>query len=331
MAPFVRFRETFQHHAPQKAYADGVTLRPSGRLLLIGAAVLALSLAAGTGAFVLTRPVVTTALMHARFRLPPDRGAAFVPNADNYASRTVTTGPLLLFLAATGHRPSDYRDFLATARHSGYHVLALDYWNTGWSVQRTCRADASCYTRVQRNRLDGSRSSRFSAVDRRNSIVVRLRTAIGHLEASDPTGGWGRYLSAHGVRWRRIVVAGHSQGGGEAAYISHIHRVRGVLMFSSPVDSDDSIDASWMRSAGVTPASRMYGFDDSGDVFYARIVTSWDVLGLASSHQIITHRDLGGPDASHLRTITDQTPHTRAGRPEFAGIWRRMLTEFANA
>jgi hypothetical protein len=308
-----------------------VRLRPRTTLRLVGAAILAASLAVGAGVLIADRPVAVAKPVLARFRLARDGGAPFVPNLDNYASRTAARGPLLLFLAATGHRPSDYRDFLSVARAAGYHVLALDYWNTGRSVQRTCGADADCYTRVQRNRLDGSRPSRFSAVDRRNSIVVRMRAAIGRLEGSDPAGGWGRYLDAGGVDWRRVIVAGHSQGGGEAAYISHIHRVRGVLMFSSPVDSDDGVDASWMRVAGATPASRMYGFDDSRDVFYDRIVASWHGLGMASSHRIITDRDLGGPDASHLATITDQTPRTRDGRPVFTGVWRRMLGDVANA
>ena len=271
----------------------------------------------------------SSAPWRSHFRLATTPRDPIVPNANNYASRTTPSGPLLLFLAATGHRPSDYRDFLRVAHARGYHVLALDYWNTGLSVQKTCGTNASCYGQVQRNRLDGSRPGEFSAVNRANSIVNRLTTALGRLQAQDPDGGWGRYVGRSGIRWNRIVVAGHSQGGGESAYISHIHRVRGVLMFSSPVDSDHHVDAAWMARPGATPASRLYGFVDSGDVFYQRVLASWRAMGMNAlpSHEIVTHRYLGGPAASHLREITDETPVAENGKPVFAATWSWMLAQ----
>jgi hypothetical protein len=268
-------------------------------------------------------------LWRSHFRLATSDENPIVPNADNYASRTTPSSPLLLFLAATRHRPSDYRDFLRVARASGYHVLALDYWNTGLSVQKTCGTNARCYGQVQRNRLDGARPGQFSAVNRANSIVTRLTAALTRLDAKDPTGGWHRFIGAKGIRWNRIVVAGHSQGGGESAYIAHVHRVMGALMFSSPVDSDHHVDAAWMARPGATPASRLYGFVDTGDMFYRRVVASWRAMGMNAlpSHEIVTRRRLGGPDASHLRDITDETPVGPDGKPVFASTWTWMLKQ----
>lgn len=236
---------------------------------------------------------------------------------------------MLLFLAATGHRPSDYRDFLRVARGAGYHVLALDYWNTGLSVQKTCGVNPTCYGQVQRNRLYGTRPGEFSAVNRSNSIASRLKAALASLESRDPSGGWSRYVGRSGIRWNRIVVAGHSQGGGESAYIAHIHRVRGALMFSSPVDSDHHVVAAWMAHPGATPAARLYGFVDTGDMFYRRVLASWRAMGMNAvpSHEIVTRRDLGGPDASHLRDITDETPTGADGKPVFAATWSWMLRQ----
>jgi Alpha/beta hydrolase family len=278
-------------------------------------------------------------LVHERFRLHNGDGVIYSPNAMNYAARTDAAGPLLLFLPATRERPSNYTDFLTAARLRGFHVLALDYWNNGESVQKTCGADSKCYTEVQRNRLDGTRPSSFSAVDPPNSIVDRLTDAVRHLESSDPLGGWGRFVTRHGVDWRDIVVAGHSQGGGESAYIAHIHRVLGVLMFSSPVDSDNGVNASWMAHPGVTPLSRMYGFDDTRDIFAARIRTSWNAMGLGQfgaprnvamgiapgSHELITKAVLGTPIESHSFDITDKTPRATNGQPIFEDVWKWML------
>ena len=56
------------------------------------------------------------------------------PDAQDFATRTKATGPLLLFLPATGHVPDDYVTFLSVAARLGYHVLGLDFWNQGKTV-----------------------------------------------------------------------------------------------------------------------------------------------------------------------------------------------------
>jgi hypothetical protein len=194
---------------------------------------------------------------------------------------------------------------------------------------------------VQQNRLDGTDPTGFSAVDPQNSIVDRLTAAINYLTAADPRGGWARFATAQGIDWGDIIVAGHSQGGGESAYIAHIHRVLGVLMFSSPVDSDQGVDASWMSTPGATQVARMYGFDDSGDIFDARILASWNAIGmgafgspenvafgnLGSSHELVSSVDLGTPMQAHSLDITDQTPRDADGRPIFAYVWKWMIDQ----
>jgi hypothetical protein len=276
-----------------------------------------------------------------QFQLQASAGAEISPNFDDYASRTHAISPLLLFLPATDFHPSEYTSFLGAARAVGYHVLALDYWNEGSSVARTCNTNAECYGAVQQNRLNGTDAGPYSAVNPRNSIVDRLTSAIGHLEISDPNGQWGRFLTAGGIDWRRIVVAGHSQGGGESAYIAHVHPVMGVLLFSSPVDSDNGVDAAWMHTPSATPPSRMYGFDDTGDEFASRILPSWNALGLGkfgrpantanappyASHELLSYLNLGGPTSSHLRDITNATPRTKSGTPVFENVWKWMLTQ----
>jgi hypothetical protein len=282
---------------------------------------------------------VSASAAHLRFTLARVDGTEVAPNLPNLADRTITSSPLLLFLAATRASPMDYRAFLSTAKRAGYHVLALDYSNTGRSVQATCGRNSQCYTDVQLNRLTGQAPGRFSTVSMGDSIISRLTAALAYLRAADPAGGWNRYRHDGRIDWSRVVVAGHSQGGGESAFISHLHAVRGALMFSSPVETNHGVAASWMHSAGRTPASRLYSFASSNDVFFPKIRGSWRMLGMDalgapqdvlgrssfSSHELVTNRRLGSGMESHLATIMDDTPRRTDGNPVFHAVWTWML------
>jgi hypothetical protein len=271
------------------------------------------------------------------FPLPQREGERFSPNARNFARSGRAGGPLLLFLPATRAVPSDYREFLDTASSVGFHVLALDYWNRGKSVVKTCAGIPDCYATVQQNRLNGTHPSVWSAIAPRDSIVNRLRAALGHLRQADPSGDWSRYATGNRIHWNRIVVAGHSQGGGQSAFIAHEHRVQGALMFSSPVQSDSGVPASWLVKKGATPVSRMYGFVSAHDMYYENVVGSWEAMGMGApattdgsldfgkAHTIVSDVVLGTPDESHLWTVNDGTPRGAHGVPVFETIWKWML------
>ncbi|AMM20372.1 hypothetical protein AX769_09675 [Frondihabitans sp. PAMC 28766] len=274
------------------------------------------------------------------FRLGLIDGTVVEPDARDWAARSGTTGPLLLFLPATGHVPDDYQRFLTTAVQSGYHVLGLDFWNRGHAVANICGEDPSCYTEVQRNRFSGQGPSKFSKVDEANSVLARLHAALDYLVVHDPDGGWSQYTQHEQLDWDNIVVAGHSQGGGESAYIAHRYRVMGQLTFSSPIITDEDAAASWLRQKSATPAAKMYAFDDEHDEFYPRIVNSWNRLHLtgtltapvpvpatSTTHRLVSTIDLGDPGRAHIRSVSDGTPLTKKGTPVFAPVWKWMLKQ----
>jgi pimeloyl-ACP methyl ester carboxylesterase len=281
-----------------------------------------------------------------RFRIGSVAGRELTPNAQDFAARTVANGPLLLFFPATGSEPSRYQLFLSTAEDAGYHVLGLDYWNLGQTLSGTCTNHPHCYSQVQRNRFDGTASSSYSQVEPAGSITSRFRDAIAHLEKVDPAGGWSQFLASDGdIQWQNIVVAGHSQGGGMAAFIAHIRPVEGAIMFSSPVESDGQFHAAWMNYPGVTPTSREYAIDDVHDPFGPKIWGSWKVLGLDGAngpwrtttnaptgtqdpHAILSTYDFGYGGDAHSLEIDDQTPLDAKGTPKFLGLWHWLLTRF---
>lgn len=281
-----------------------------------------------------------------RFRLGAVAGAQLTPNQDDYAARTVANGPLLLFFPATGARPGEYRLFLDTAEDAGYHVLGLDYWNLGRTLSGTCTTNPRCYTELQWNRFNGSDSSSYSRVSPAGSITARFRDAITHLEQVDPAGGWNQFLSASGtIEWSHIVVAGHSQGGGMAAFIAHFRSVAGAIMVSSPVESDGTFHASWMDHPSATPVARQYAIDSQQDGFGPKIWGSWRVLGFSGAqgpwrtelqppavgqnpHAIITTYPFPPHSDAHSLIIEDLTPLTTAGAPRMLPLWHWLLTRF---
>jgi pimeloyl-ACP methyl ester carboxylesterase len=141
------------------------------------------------------------------------------------------------------------------------------------------------------------------------------------------------------------VVAGHSQGGGEAAYIAHIRPVLGALMFASPVESVGPVHAAWMDRPSRTPATRMYAVDDVRDEYGPRITGSWRALGLlgadgpwrtdtdppppgADPHAVLTHLPVGDPRHAHSRIIKDSTPLDERGQPRMLALWQWLLHRF---
>ncbi|GAA4179388.1 BPSS1187 family protein [Gryllotalpicola koreensis] len=270
------------------------------------------------------------------FTLPPQHGRAIVPDARDLAESAPGRAPLLVFLPATRAVPQDYTRFLDTAHSAGFSVLGLSYPNLGRSLAKSCGPDMACYGDMLANRFDGTRPTRFSEVAAGDGILARLRDALSYLTTHEPAGDWQRYRDGNGVRWKRVVLAGHSQGGGEAAYIAHLHAVRGVLMFSAPAEGLDGRIADWLSMSSATPASRFWGLDDRQDMYAARIAATWHALGIGTgapaplptgAHGLITTLPLGDGGQSHSRIVSDRTPLDTHGRPMLEPVWRWMLSQ----
>lgn len=270
------------------------------------------------------------------FRLPREAGRAVTPDALDYARSAPGAAPLLVFLPATGAAPDRYQRFLDTAHAVGYSVLGLDYPDSGPSLARSCGADMACYDDMLANRFDGTDPSRFSRVTAQNAILDRLDDALSYLDVHDPAGHWGRYRSGGEVRWGSVVLAGHSQGGSEAVYIAHLRRVRGVLAFSAPAETVGGRTPSWASTAGATPATRVWGLDDTHDVYAQRIAPTWRALGIGpgaparlprGAHGLLTTLDLGTPGQAHGRVVSDRTPLDARGEPVLEPVWRWMLRQ----
>lgn len=259
--------------------------------------------------------------------------------------RSRSNGLLVVFLPGTGGKPACCQLFLREAVSLGYHAIGLTY-NNDAAVGSVCLNDLGCFGLVRRNRFDGTSPSAYSSLPPQDGIASRLTAVLSYLRAHYPHEGWGSFVRRGAPVWSHIVVAGHSQGGGEAAFIGTIRRLRGVITLSSPPDTNLSRQpATWVAEVphGLTPIDRMVGFVHSGDPFYPRIAADWQAMDLGSLGPLTSVDDTRPPYhhthellssaplplvvlAQHDSTAVDSaTPACANGSPRYAPVWEYML------
>jgi predicted esterase len=130
------------------------------------------------------------------------------------------TANLLVFFPGTGGDPNMSLPFLIAGANAGYRVIGLMYDN-GVSDPQTCgpNPDPACSDRFREKRIFGDAESADIDDLPNESIENRLMKLLHYLDQLQPDQHWGRYLTSGLPNWSRIAVAGHSQGGGVAAYI----------------------------------------------------------------------------------------------------------------
>lgn len=182
-------------------------------------------------------------------------------------ARVSTTSPkLLVTLGGTGSVPRDFGAFAEVAASVGYAVLSLDYPNM--TISTVCRENPipDCFDRFREEVVTGKDSSPHVSVDLANSILNRLRSAVFWAQEHDPR--WKVFWKNGDVFWSRVVIAGHSQGSGHAAYLSKMFPFQGVILFAGPQDTwaDGSVGA-WVSKSGATASTRYHALLHRDDFF----------------------------------------------------------------
>jgi hypothetical protein len=267
------------------------------------------------------------------------------PNLAVLGPRSSWNGLLLVFLPGSGGQPACCRLFLDEAATLGYHAIGLTYDNT-IAVGSRCLNDLACYGVVRQNVFDGSDPTAPTAVVARDGVEHRLAALLATLARTHPRDGWGAFVHHGKPEYRSIVLTGHSQGGGEAAFIGTLRRLRGVVSLSSPPDTNDRhVAAPWLSTVdgGATPLDRYYAFAHTGDPFLPRIEADWAAMGLGGLG-LITSVDQTGPPygyshqllssaalppvvlATHDSTAVDGAqPLCPDGSSEYVVVWRYLL------
>lgn len=258
---------------------------------------------------------------------------------------------LFVFLPGTGGQPAYQQLVLQTGSAEGYHAIGLMYPDTP-SIGSLCddSTDPDAHWKARAEIVTGQDLSTLVSVGPTECIEHRLTALLSYLDTAYPAEGWGQYLSAGQPDWTRIVIAGHSQGGGHAGVIAKLHPVYRCVCFSSPADWRNPVNqpASWYATPGATSADHIFGFSHQQDevVTWPLVTANWIALGLgaygaavnvdtstppyAGSHALtssLAHAVATGayPASFHGATVVDNsTPKLADGSPAYRPVWIQL-------
>jgi pimeloyl-ACP methyl ester carboxylesterase len=265
-------------------------------------------------------------------------------------------GALVVFLPGTFGTPDGYREFLAFSAREGFHALGLSYLNER-TIGGVCRGQPDCFGQLREAVLDGHPVKGIGYSDsatEENGIEPRLARVLRYAADHFPAEGWGQYLDERGLpRFERMIVAGHSQGGGQALLLAERHRVLRAVSFAAPADGTKVLGsfeaAPWLSAKSATSASDLFAFDNVNDFAFEENSAGWAALGLTrwpvanldeaalprfaasgTPHVVLSHRNFGGLLRSrmsgHNSVVLDRSlPRDSSGEPIYAPIWRYLL------
>lgn len=237
-------------------------------------------------------------------------------------------GELLVFFNASQSNPSRHipdpsMNFYNAAVARGLHVLALSYESDqvlgGPAALGGCGgADAGCYAAARESVILGVRAPgaprSVASIRPDEGAVQRIDAALTYVAARRPGRGWDQFLtvgpsSSSRIVWSRVVAAGHSQGGGHAAYVGKLFSIRRVIQLSSTCDSVDSTPAPWTSNGvwATSPATSFIGFGNPQDTICPNQSAIWQAMGMAPARSLLTATTCMGGGGTHGASIACPT------------------------
>lgn len=265
-----------------------------------------------------------------------------------YNSLVSNKGKLFIFLPGTGGVPYNYRQITAHAANLGYHSFGLTYPNAE-AVNYLCAgyADTTCHSRARWEIFDGQDRSNEVQVDSINCIKRRAVKLLQYLDSHFPSENWGQYFTGDSIIWNKVILSGHSQGGGHAAFISKIRPVHRVVMFGA-MDWVGLLNrnADWITWPGATPDSAYFGFTHQQDeqIDWNKQLITWNNYGMnAFGNALSIDTSLFPYRGSHMLTtleipmndttkyhgcvVTDNYTPMTGSTPLFAQVWTYLISQ----
>ena len=254
-------------------------------------------------------------------------------------------GTLFIMIPGTLGEPKDYKLILKAAAENGYHSLSIDY-NNRQTVKSICEEsnDPACSENALHEYLTGDNTSGDVSIAQAESFENRISKMLVYLNETYPDDLWQQYLTPQGeVIWNKISLAGHSQGGTHALYISKKRNLARASFFSSPYGFESNGKfPDWLTSEGLTSTNNLYAFIHRADKLmdWNEVNKTWDAIGMVNANRLLDVHDdlktfhrfytqfsngLGLLSGVHGSTCVDSdTPKDRNRNPKFRKVWAFM-------
>lgn len=254
------------------------------------------------------------------------------PHIAMYDPQSASRHQLFLFLVGTGNKAESSLTIDNVFAGWGYHVISLDYENNVLAASCAHSSDSSTFGRYRAAIVTGAPVSKKIKIDPANSILNRLQKLLVFLTKNNPDGGWEEFVNNGQPVWSRIIVAGHSQGSGHAAYIGKLFSVERVLMFSGPQDYMDDLNepAPWLARKSATPSSRFFAFLNVKDPFNVHHqIANCAVLMEMPKPDAFMVKPGATIEGDHHILINDFPAryHGSTLLPQYQNVWKYMATE----
>lgn len=238
---------------------------------------------------------------------------------------------LIFMIQGTGASAADYLPVDRVFAGMGYHVISVGYMNNVISTVCLHSRDSACADDFRKEIITGDPVSDLVNVDSVNCLLNRFKTFLQYLAENDPEGGWEKYIAKGKPVWKNIIVAGHSQGAGHAAYLGKIFKVKRVLIFSGPQDylEDLKMPAPWLSMKSATPPDRYYAFLNLKDPFnvHYQILNCEKLMGMDNPDTTMVSPGSFVQGNHHIlvNDIVTKFPHLSTMFPRFRNAWAYML------
>jgi len=236
---------------------------------------------------------------------------------------------LVVFLPGSHGSPQAASNLFGVLTAGGYRSISLMYEDVP-SEADACKEnnpdpsgpDPQCSRLFREERIFGDAPDAAVQNTVQQSIDYRLVKLLQYLDKQQPSKGWGQYLNGDQPAWSKIIITGHSQGAGHAAYIAKKFKVARVVLFSGPADfvgeKGKEHAADWVTEPNKTPAADWYGFYHEKERGAQAFVFTYPALGLTADHTYIEHLE---------PTSTNKAAYHTAGPSDirYAPQWRAFF------
>lgn len=242
---------------------------------------------------------------------------------------------LVFMITGTGSHATSALHMDSCIAELGFHAISIDYPNEMNSICCKNSQDSTCFNRFREEIVTGHPLSEMTSVDTINSIVNRFTQLLLYLKANDPEGKWDEYVQDGHPVWSRIILAGHSQGSGNASFLGKLVAADRVLLFAGPQDylAGFGRPAGWLSHRGQTSPARYFSFLNSNDPFNIsnQMANDMQLMGMQAADTL--HVDINRSVSGSPRILITDRPaangesaHNSVLDPAYIKVWEYMLT-----